>query len=145
MLNHCTFVGRLVADPELVYTEGTNIARTNFCVAVDRDWVAAGGKRETEFIPCTSWRGAAEMIANYWKKGGLVYVSGRLSIRSYIDKETQRPRKAFGIDIGDKDRVYSLEKRAASPATEVNAEETVVVGEETAAGIMVNADVDPFV
>ncbi|HET7559577.1 MAG TPA: single-stranded DNA-binding protein, partial [Limnochordia bacterium] len=35
MLNRCVLIGRLVADPELRYTQ-TGIAVTNFRIAVDR-------------------------------------------------------------------------------------------------------------
>lgn len=95
MLNKVILIGRLVADPQLRYTQ-TGIAVTNFTLAVDRPFVSQGGEREADFIDIVTWRKQAEICANHLNKGRLVAVEGRLQIRSYDDQNGVR-RKAAEI------------------------------------------------
>lgn len=78
MLNHVTLMGRLTKDPELRYTSGeTPVA--SFSIACDRDY----NRQETDFINCVAWRKTAEFISSYFRKGGMIAVSGRLQVRSW--------------------------------------------------------------
>ncbi len=82
MLNSFFCIGRLTRDPELKSTpNGTAVA--TFTVAVDRDFKAQNGEKETDFIPVVTWRGLAETCGRYLSKGKLVAVQGRLQIRTY--------------------------------------------------------------
>ncbi len=80
MLNRIILIGRLTRDPELRYTQ-RGVARTNFTLAVNRKF----NKEETDFIPIVIWNKPAETCANYGSKGRLVFVEGRLQIRTYQD------------------------------------------------------------
>jgi len=92
MLNRIVLIGRLVADPQLRYTQsGTAVA--NFRIAVDRPFPNQQGERETDFIDVVAWRKLAETIANNLNKGRLVGVDGRLQVREY-EHEGQRRRTA---------------------------------------------------
>lgn len=94
MLNNCTIMGRLTADPILRRT-GTGIAVTSFTVAVDRDYSGKdGGEKETDFIDCVAWRNTGEFVAKHFSKGRMAVVSGRLQIRSYTDKDGIKRRNA---------------------------------------------------
>ncbi|HHY09390.1 MAG TPA: single-stranded DNA-binding protein [Firmicutes bacterium] len=93
MLNKSILIGRLVADPQLRYTQ-TGIAVTNFTLAVNRSFVSQSGEREADFIDIVVWRKLAETCANYLNKGRLVAVSGRLQIRSYEDQNGIRRKAA---------------------------------------------------
>ena len=95
MLNKVILIGRLVADPQLRYTQ-SGIAVTNFTLAVDRPFTSQGGDREADFIDIVTWRKLAEVCANHLSKGRLVAVEGRLQIRSYDDQNGVR-RKASEI------------------------------------------------
>ncbi|NLL48472.1 MAG: single-stranded DNA-binding protein [Firmicutes bacterium] len=95
MLNKVILIGRLVADPQLRYTQ-SGIAVTNFTLAVDRPFTSQGGDREADFIDIVTWRKLAEVCANHLSKGRLVAVEGRLQIRSYDDQNGIR-RKAAEI------------------------------------------------
>ena len=64
MLNKVILIGRLVADPQLRYTQ-SGIAVTNFTLAVDRPFVSQGGEREADFIDIVTWRNLAEVCANH--------------------------------------------------------------------------------
>ena len=108
MLNHITIMGRLVRDPELRRT-GSGVAVTNFCVAVDRDYVAKdGGERKTDFINCFAWRSTGEFIAKYFTKGRMIVVDGRLEMRDWTDKDgNKRTSAEINVDnayFGDSKR-----------------------------------------
>ena len=89
MLNRVILIGRLVADPELRYTQ-SGTAVTNFRLAVDRSFTNQSGERETDFIPIVVWDKQAETCANYLNKGRLVAVDGRLQVRSYDAQDGSR-------------------------------------------------------
>ncbi|NLJ80419.1 MAG: single-stranded DNA-binding protein [Firmicutes bacterium] len=93
MLNKIILIGRLVADPQLRYTQ-TGIAVTNFTLAVNRSFVSQSGEREADFIDIVTWRKQAEVCANHLNKGRLVAVEGRLQIRSYEDQNGIRRKAA---------------------------------------------------
>lgn len=93
MLNKVVLIGRLVADPELRYTQ-TGVAVANFRIAVDRPYTNRDGERETDFIDIVTWRKLAEICAHNLNKGRLVAVDGRLQIRSYDDNQGVRRKAA---------------------------------------------------
>jgi len=74
-------VGRLTADPQLIYTNN-NIAKCTFILAVDSNH---NGYKCTDFIPCVAWRQQAELIAQFVIKGQKIAVRGYIRSRSYID------------------------------------------------------------
>ena len=93
MLNTITVMGRLVKDPELRQTQtGTNVC--SFSIACERDYKPENGERETDFIDCVAWRGTAEFIHNWFRKGSMIIVSGRLQIRRWTDNDGQNRRSA---------------------------------------------------
>ena len=89
MLNRVVLIGRLTRDPELRYSP-SGVAITNFTLAVDRKFKNAQGERETDFIPCVTFRQLAELCANYLSKGKLASVDGRIQVSTYNDKEGQK-------------------------------------------------------
>ena len=93
MLNQITIMGRLTRDPELRRT-GSGHAVASFSLAVDRDYVAEGAERETDFIDCVAWRGTADFVSKYFAKGRMAVVSGRLQIRSWKDADGKNRRAA---------------------------------------------------
>ncbi len=95
MLNVAVLMGRLVADPELRHT-ANDISVTSFTLAVDRSYVKAGSDRQTDFIDIVAWRGTADFVCKYFRKGQLVAVQGSIQTRSYTDNQGNK-RKAFEI------------------------------------------------
>ena len=67
MFNKVIIMGRLTADPEL--TEA-NVKRTNFVLAVPKNYKNEDGSRDANFIRCKAWRGTAEFICKYFKGSG---------------------------------------------------------------------------
>lgn len=79
-------IGNLTRDPELTETNG-GISVCHFSIAVNRSYTDSNGERQTDFFNCTAWRGLAETIARYCKKGGKVAVTGSIQIRNYEDNQ----------------------------------------------------------
>lgn len=86
MLNRIDIAGRLTVDPELKSTQ-SGVPVTSFTLAVERDFKNSNGERESDFIPVVAWKHTAEFVSNYFKKGDMAIVSGRLQSRRWEDRE----------------------------------------------------------
>ncbi len=85
-MNVVCLLGRLTADPELKRT-ASDIAVTNFDVAVDRTYQKEGQERQADFIHIVAWRQTAEFITRYFRKGQRIALQGWLQSRSYTDRD----------------------------------------------------------
>jgi single-strand DNA-binding protein len=87
-LNKVQLIGNLTRDPELKYT-ATSMAVCTFTIATNRSWTTDTGekKEEADFTRVVAWQKLAEICGQLLKKGRKVYVEGRLSNRSYEDKD----------------------------------------------------------
>lgn len=93
MLNKIVIMGRLTRDPELRYTQsGKPVA--SLTVAVDRDFREANGDKQTDFIDCVAWNKTAEFVSQYFHKGTMAVVSGRLQLRDWTDRDGNKRRSA---------------------------------------------------
>jgi single-strand DNA-binding protein len=138
-LNKCMIIGNLGRDPEMRYTPGGQ-AVTQFTVAVNRNYKDAQGERqeETEWFRVVAWGQQAEFSAEYLRKGGKVYVEGRLQTRQWEGQDGQkryttelvantiqnldrRPRDDAG-DPGVAPDATRAPRQATRPATEQAAE-----------------------
>jgi len=82
MLNNVSLVGRLTKDPEVkVIGQGTAVC--NFTLAVNRNFKNDAGEVEADFIQCQAWKGQAEFIGSYLKKGNLISLTGSINTRTY--------------------------------------------------------------
>ena len=88
-INVCIICGRLTKDIELAKTQnGNSVAK--FTVAVD------GYNDNTNFINCVAWNKLADILNMYCKKGDLVTVEGRISVRNY---DNQQGKKVYITEI----------------------------------------------
>lgn len=78
-MNRVEFIGRLTKDPELS-TTNSGIELTRFSLAVDKIHTS---EDDADFFNIVAWRGLAENICKYCKKGSKVYIAGALQNRSY--------------------------------------------------------------
>lgn len=85
-MNKVILIGNLTKDPELKETQ-SGISVCKFSIAVNRKFQNADGERETDFFNITAWRGTAESIAKYCKKGNKLLVEGSIQLRKYEDEE----------------------------------------------------------
>lgn len=94
MLNRIIIMGRLTRDPELRRTQN-GTAVTSFTLAVDRDFKnKETGETACDFIDCVAWRSTAEFVNNYFTKGRMAIVEGKLQIRPWKDKDSNNRRSA---------------------------------------------------
>lgn len=118
MLNKIVIMGRLTKDPELRRTQsGTAVA--GFSLAVDRDFKGEDGTRTADFVDVVAWRNTAEFVCNYFTKGRMAVVEGRLQIRDWLDKDGHTRRSAEVVA----DNVYFGDSRKESGAQEELPEE----------------------
>ena len=98
-MNKVFLIGNLTRDPELTETP-SGVAVCHFAIAVNRSYSSQDGERQTDFFNCTAWRGQAETIARYTKKGNKVAVSGSIQLRNYEDNQGVK-RTAVDIVVQD--------------------------------------------
>lgn len=93
-MNKFFAVGNLTRDPELTETN-SGVAVCGFSMAVNRRR-SSGEDPQSDFFNVTVWRGLAEAVARYSKKGNKVAVSGTIQIRQYEDRDGQ---KRTSVDV----------------------------------------------
>lgn len=86
-LNQCNFIGRVARDPETRYSSGGD-AITNITLAVDDSYKNKSGEKveKCEWVNVTFYRNLASIAGEHLKKGGLVFVTGKMETRKYTDK-----------------------------------------------------------
>lgn len=94
-MNKIFLIGNLTRDPELTETSG-GVKICRFTIAVNRNYAASDGERKTDFFNCVAWRGLAETVARFSRKGNKVAVSGSVELRNYEDSQGI---KRTGIDV----------------------------------------------
>lgn len=88
MLNHMICMGRLTANPTVRMTL-TNKSVASFTIAVDRDY----DRDKTDFFDVVAWEGKARFVEQYFTKGQLIVVEGRMERRVYEDKNGDAKEK----------------------------------------------------
>jgi single-strand DNA-binding protein len=85
-MNKVILVGRLGQNPEQRATpSGTTV--TNFSMATNETYKTQNGEynENTEWHRCVAFGKTAEYIGNFFTKGRLVYVDGRIRTRKWTD------------------------------------------------------------
>lgn len=80
-MNKVILIGRLVADPEIRYTQSGK-AVASYRLAVDRPF-KQDGQQEADFINCVAWGKTGEFAGNYLRKGTKIAVEERIQTGSY--------------------------------------------------------------
>ena len=97
MINKVILVGNVGVDPEIRTTEsGVKVARVRLATTerlFDRQ--SNTTKEHTEWHAITLWRGLADVVDKYVRKGAQIYVEGRLRSREW-EKDGVRH---FAVDI----------------------------------------------
>ena len=112
MLNQSVLMGRLTADPEVRYLQGTDNSVTRFTLAVERDYKAAGEERaKTDFINCTAWNKTGEFISKYFRKGSMIAITGSIETGSYTDRDN---KKVYTTEVRVSKASFTGERRNES-------------------------------
>jgi len=112
-INKVILVGNVGRDPEIRHLDkGVAVAR--FSLATTENYTSKTGEKvsNTEWHNIVAWRGLAEVVEKYVKKGSQLYIEGRLRTRDY-----------------DKDGVKHY-------ATEINADTMQLLGKREGQGEM---------
>ena len=86
--NKVQLIGNLGNDPEIITLDsGKKLAK--FSLATNESYKDANGEKQTktEWHNLVAWNKNAELIENYVKKGQEIAIEGKLTSRSYNDKE----------------------------------------------------------
>ena len=136
-VNRVTIIGNLGSEPEMRYTPSGRPV-TSFRVATNWRYTTSEGERkeETEWFTVVAWGRLAEQCNQFLTKGRLVYVEGRLRMRSWEGQDGQRRSRNEIVA----DRVKFLDRQGMAPAPP---SEKVVEGEESEAGELEPDDI-PF-
>lgn len=89
-LNSVSLVGRVGGDPDVKYFE-SGAVKALLSIASNRIGDI------TDWYSIELWNKAAEVAANYVRKGGQVGINGQLSCEWWMDKNTGSERFKFGI------------------------------------------------
>lgn len=88
-VNKVILVGNVGKDPEVRYLE-RNVAVANFPLATTEKGYKMNNGTEvpdrTEWHNIVAWRGTAEFVEKYVKKGSQLFIEGKIKTRSYDDK-----------------------------------------------------------
>ncbi len=88
-INKAIIVGNIVRDPELKsLPSGQKVC--SFSVATNRTWKDANGAKQeaVDYHNVSCFGKTADNVAQWMKKGSQIYVEGRMTTRSWDDKET---------------------------------------------------------
>ena len=91
-LNKVIILGRITNDLEVRQTQ-SGLAVLSFTVAIDN-----GKDRPAFFIDCVAWKSNAEFINTYFGRGRMIAVEGKLSTRTWEDKQGNK-RKAVEVIV----------------------------------------------
>jgi single-strand DNA-binding protein len=87
-VNKVILIGNLGKDPEVRRLENGGIV-ANFPIATSESYTdrATGERKDTtDWHNIVVWRGLAEVVEKYVRKGQKVYVEGKLKTRSWTDQ-----------------------------------------------------------
>ena len=116
MVNKVILIGNVGMDPEVRTLEGgAKVARVRLATTerlYDRQ--ANETKEHTEWHTITLWRGLADVVDRYVRKGSQIYVEGRLRTREWMDKDNN---KRYTTEILA-DTMNLLGRRSDNPASD---------------------------
>ncbi len=115
-INKVILVGNVGRDPEVRYLEN-NVCVANFTLATtERGYTTQSGAQipdKTEWHNIVVWRGLAEVVEKYVRKGSQLYIEGKLRTRSWEDQNNIR-RYTTEIYV---DNMELLGRRESQPAS----------------------------
>jgi single-strand DNA-binding protein len=124
-VNRMTIIGNLGSEPEMRFTPGGRPV-TSFRVATNWRYTTPDGERkeETEWFNVVCWSKLAEQCNQFLSKGRLVYIEGRLRMRTWEGQDGQtRSRNEIVADrVKFLDRQSATATAATTPSSEKSEE-----------------------
>ncbi len=117
-MNKVILMGRLVRDPNVRYSQGTEpMAIARYSLAVDRRYQKnnTGDEQTADFISCVAFGKAGEFAEKYLRQGMKIAVTGRIQTGSYTNKEGN---KIYTTDVVVEEQEFAegMEKCVNKPA-----------------------------
>jgi len=113
-INKAMIVGNLTRDPELKsLPTGTKVC--TFSVATNRTWKDANGAKQeaVDYHNVACFGKQAEVVSTWMKKGSQIFVEGRMTTRSWDDKETGK--KMYRTEIIAENVQFGPKRDGAQP------------------------------
>lgn len=116
-MNKVILMGRLTRDPEIRYSQATNVAVARFSLAVDRRFKREG-EESTDFFNCTAFGKLAEFTEKYLVKGVKIVLTGRIQNNNYTNRNGE---KVYSVEIMAEEMEFAESKKAAEANGAYNA------------------------
>ena len=124
-VNKVILIGNVGKDPEVHYLE-SNVAVARFTLATtERGYTMNNGTvipDKTEWHNIVLWRGLAEVAEKYVRKGGKLYLEGKIRSRSWEDKEGNKryTTEIYGdvMELLDRRPLQNNNEQAPMPTAE---------------------------
>jgi single-strand DNA-binding protein len=119
-INKAIVVGNITRDPELKsLPNGSSVC--TFSVATNRTWKDQSGQKQdaVDYHNIACFGKQAEVVAQWMKKGSQIYVEGRMTTRSWDDKDTGKKMYKTEV-IAENIQFGSSPKGDREPKTEEN-------------------------
>lgn len=114
-MNKIFLIGRITNDVNLSETNsGISVCRISIAVNRRR---TGDGEPQTDFFNVTAWRGLADNVAKYCKKGNKIAVTGSIQIRQY---EANDGTKRTAVDVVAEDVEFLTPKPQESESPKKN-------------------------
>lgn len=135
-MNKVILGGKLASDPELRVTpQGTNVA--SFRLAVSR----RGAGSNTDFFNVQAWRGTAEFITKFFRKGSSICIVGTIQNREWTDQNGQ---KRYATDIIADEAYFVDAKSEGNQAQPAQQNQDYMANQYQAMGQQVNQPTAPM-
>ena len=101
-VNKVTLLGNVGKDPEIRSTAGGNMVANLTLATSDSQKDARGNWQErTEWHNLVAFKRTAEIVRDYVKKGSKLYIEGKITNRSWDDKESGQKRYKTEILVNE--------------------------------------------
>lgn len=129
-MNKAILGGKLASDPELRVTpQGVNVV--SFRLAVSR----RGAGSNTDFFNVQAWRGTAEFITKFFRKGSSISIVGTIQNREWTDQNGQ---KRYATDIIADEAYFVDAKSEGNQAQNAQQNQDYMANQYQAMGQQVN-------
>lgn len=114
-VNKAILIGNVGKDPEVRHLEGGSSV-ANFSLATTETYRNKSGEliKNTEWHNIVAWRFLAELAEKYIRKGGQIYVEGKITNRQYDDKDGNK--RYISEIVADTIRLLGRKDDGTSPA-----------------------------
>jgi single-strand DNA-binding protein len=120
-LNEVRLMGNVTRDIELRHTQsGTVLCDVGLAITRRLKVDSGEKKEETVFVDVTLWGRQAEIAAEYVKKGDPLFVSGRLHLDRWTDKQSNQERTKLKV-VGEGIQLLTRPQKAAAAPAKGNA------------------------